>query len=130
MATNRLHWGTGLLGVVRRRDGEGDSDGQLLRRFLRRHDEAAFAALVDRHGPMVLGVCRRVLGNAADADDAFQATFLVLARNAASLARRAVVGDWLHGVARRTALNARRLATRRRTKERAMARTAIESDTN
>src|SRR5437899_2920414 len=101
---------------------EQDSDGQLLGQFLARQDEAAFAALVRRHGPMVLAVCRRVLGNAADADDAFQATFLVLVRKAGSLLGRSVLGDWLHGVARRTALNARRLAARRRTKEQAMAR--------
>ena len=98
------------------------TDGQLLGQFLSRRDEAAFAALVRRHGPMVLGVCRRILGNDADAEDAFQATFLVLVRKAASLAARPVLGDWLHGVARRTSLGARRLAARRQAKEQAMAR--------
>src|ERR1700676_5414774 len=92
------------------------SDGELVEQFVARRDEAAFTTLVRRHGPMVLGVCRRILRNAADAEDAFQASFFVLARKAASLSARAVLGDWLHGVARRTALNARRLSARRRAK--------------
>src|SRR5579859_4926167 len=100
-----------------RRDETGLSDGQLLDVYIRDREEAAFAALVHRHGPMVWGVCRRVLGNDADAEDAFQATFIVLVRKAAALAGRPVVGDFLHGVARRTAHRARAAAARRRAKE-------------
>jgi len=97
------------------------TDGALLARFITARDEAAFAALVQRHGPMVLGVCRRILG-ASDAEDAFQATFLVLVRRAAELTGRTVIGDWLHGVARRVALKARACVIQRRTKEATAAR--------
>jgi len=104
----------------------GLSDGQLLRAFLFRDDEAAFEALVRRHGPMVRGVCRRILRSSHDADDAFQAAFLVLIRKASMLASREVLGDWLHGVAYRTALKARTTAARRRMKEQqTMRRAAI-----
>jgi RNA polymerase sigma factor (sigma-70 family) len=99
----------------------GLSDGQLLERFLERHGEdaeAAFAALVDRHGAMVLRICRQTLRDEHDAEDAAQATFLVLARRASSISRRQSLGCWLHGVALRVAAKARAAATRRRTHER------------
>src|SRR5262249_9749849 len=89
------------------RDGAGLTDGQLLDCYLAGREEAAFEALVRRHGPMVLAVCRRVLRNHHDSEDAFQATFLVLARKAASVVPRESVGNWLYGVAYRTALKAR-----------------------
>jgi len=99
-------------------DGAGLSDGQLLGWFVERRDETAFAALVRRHGPMVWGVCRRVLDHHQDAEDAFQATFLVLVRKAASVHPREMVANWLYGVARHTSLKARALAARRRARER------------
>src|SRR5262245_1066846 len=93
------------------------TDGELLKRFVERRDEPAFSELVHRHGSMVLGVCRRVLANDHDAEDAFQATFFVLARRASTIMPRASVGSWLFGVARRTALKARGAAVRRRIRE-------------
>jgi RNA polymerase sigma factor (sigma-70 family) len=98
------------------------SDRELLERFLGRRDSAAFAALVRRHGPTVLGVCRRLLHHAQDAEDAFQATFLVLVRKGRSIAKREALGSWLYGVAYRVALKARAEARRRRHREEAAAR--------
>jgi RNA polymerase sigma factor (sigma-70 family) len=94
------------------------NDAELLERFVVDRDEMAFAELVERHGPMVLGVCRRVTGDAHDADDAYQATFLVLVRRAAAVWPRDQVGNWLHGVAFRTAVEARKRSERRRLRER------------
>ena len=90
------------------------TDRELLHRFTARRKEAAFSELVRRRGPMVYGVCRRVLGRAQDAEDAFQAVFLVPARKAAAVAKRESVGSWLYGVAYRTALEARTAIARRR----------------
>jgi RNA polymerase sigma-70 factor (ECF subfamily) len=97
--------------------GQDVPDAELLGRFVARRDESAFAALVCRHGPMVFGVCARVLGDTPDAEDAFQATFLVLVRRAGSMGRPDLLGNWLHGVAYRTALKARAETLRRRRQE-------------
>jgi RNA polymerase sigma factor (sigma-70 family) len=98
------------------------TDAELLERFVRSGEESAFAALVWRHGPMVLGVCRRLLGNVHDAEDAFQATFLVFVRKSAGLRKPELLANWLYGVACRTARQARTAATRRRARERVAAR--------
>ncbi len=82
------------------------SDAQLLERFFTQRDERAFAVLVERHGPMVLSVCRRIMGDVHQSEDAFQAAFLVLIRKTTSLTGKQSVGGWLHGVARRVALRA------------------------
>src|SRR4051794_9222319 len=83
------------------------TDGQILESFIAVHDEAAFGALLRRHGPMVFGVCCRILRDHHAAEDAFQVTFLVLARKASSVRPRDRIANWLHGVALRTALKAR-----------------------
>ncbi len=98
--------------------GKDLSDADLLERFRIRHEEAAFTLLVQRHGPMVHGICRRVLGDAHDAEDAFQATFLVLVRNASAIRKRQSLASWLHGVASRIAHKTRARSTRQRTRER------------
>jgi RNA polymerase sigma factor (sigma-70 family) len=92
-------------------------DAQLLERFVARRDEPAFAALVARHGPMVLGVCRQLVRDAQEAEDAFQATFLVLARKAAVIQRQPLLAGWLYGVAYRVAIRLRGQTARRRTRE-------------
>jgi RNA polymerase sigma factor (sigma-70 family) len=97
------------------------TDGQLLEDYICRRDEAAFAGLVWRHGPMVWGVCRRVLCNYHDAEDAFQATFLVLVRKATSIVPREMVANWLYGVAHQTALKARATAATRKSREKQVA---------
>ncbi len=97
------------------------TDGQLLEDYINRRDEAAFADLVWRHGPMVWGVCRRLLCNHHDAEDAFQATFLVLVRKATSIVPREMVANWLYGVAHQTALKARATAATRKSRERQVA---------
>src|SRR5262249_51352528 len=92
-------------------------DAQLLEWFTHGHEEAPFAALVRRHGPMVWGVARRVLPHVHDAEDVFQATFLLLARQAGATRKAGSVGSWLHGVAHRLALKARRQQARRQARE-------------
>jgi RNA polymerase sigma factor (sigma-70 family) len=106
-----------LQGLARKSAFASLSDQDLLRRFIRNRDELAFERIVRRHGPLVLGVCRRVLRNDHDAEDAFQATFLVLVRKAAALRSPGSLANWLYGVANRTAMEIRRAGVRRRAKE-------------
>jgi RNA polymerase sigma factor (sigma-70 family) len=106
--------------VVLASDAAEVSDGQLLEHFIAQREEAAFDSLLRRHGPMVLSVCQRVLGNHHDAEDAFQATFLVLARKASSIVPRQMVGNWLYGVAYHTALKARTVSAKRQVREKQM----------
>src|SRR6266581_2305728 len=113
VTTNRLHKVLAHLRV----SCDGQSDGQLLARFVSDQDEAAFAMLVRRHGPMVLGVSRRVLRHSQDAEDVLQATFLILARKARSVLNREAIGSWLYRVAYRAAQEARAMRARRRANE-------------
>jgi RNA polymerase sigma factor (sigma-70 family) len=106
-------------------------DRELLARFLASRDEPAFTALVERHGPMVLAVCRRALRHQQDAEDACQATFLVLARSAGAIRKHAALGSWLHGVAYRLSRKLKESMVRRRTREAAAtasASAATDSD--
>src|SRR5262249_19199922 len=93
------------------------TDGQLLEQFARRGDPDAFTTLICRHGPMVLGICLRILRDEHEAEDAFQATFLVLVRKASGIRRPELLANWLYGVALRTAGNGRGRAARRRPRE-------------
>jgi RNA polymerase sigma factor (sigma-70 family) len=115
MATGQF---TALLRLLVGDKSTAGSDRQLLERFVAERDEVAFAGLVDRHGRLVFQLCRSVLHNEQDAEDAFQATFLVLARLASSIRKRDSLANWLHGVALRTALKARRAMTTRHRIER------------
>ena len=103
----------------------GLSDAQLLERFLTRGEAAAFEALVARHGPMVLSVCRGILRDPHDAEDAFQATFLVLVKKGGTVRGRDALAGWLHQVAHRVAIQANIAAARRRTREKEVGRMAV-----
>jgi RNA polymerase sigma factor (sigma-70 family) len=123
-----------VLGFLRRLGRAGavraSSDADLLKRYVAQREDAAFAELVRRHGPMVLGVCRRVLGNPDDAEDAFQATFLVLAARPRAVGDPSSLANWLFGVARRTALRVQVDAARRFRHERLGAKSeAIDANT-
>src|SRR5258707_1157804 len=118
--------------VVSAPEADARSDARLLECFLATRDSTAFEGLVRRHGPMVFGVCRRVLQNPQDAEDAFQATFLVLVRKADSIVPPGMVGNWLYGVAYQSAIKARAIANRRAATEQQVMDTpdpaATESD--
>ena len=106
-----------LRNAVHPHGGADLTDGQLLHGYVSNREQSALATLVRRHGPMVWSVCRRILGNWHDAEDAFQATFLVLVRKAPSIASRDLLADWLYGVAQQTALKARATGAKRRSRE-------------
>src|SRR5205823_3423813 len=116
MPTSPLHGVLQHLLADLRPAGGGMTDGELLARFLSSRDDNALAALVRRHAPMVWGVCCRLLLHHQDAEDAFQATFLVLVRKAADVPRQAVA-NWLYGVARQTAVRLRATTAKRRRRE-------------
>ncbi len=131
MATDPTRW------ALRRIDrlfdagtSTGLDDGRLLERFAADRDESTLEALVERHGPMVLGVCRRMLANPADVDDAFQATFLILVRKAHALRDVHRLGPWLHGVACKVAARARSDASKRRLREQIAARPERSPDSH
>src|SRR5437868_2249824 len=107
-----------VLRHLRKLAGDGKAtDRQLLHRFAAQHEEAAFEMLVERHGPAVLGLCRRILHHEHDAEDVFQATFLVLTRKASSIRKPDSLGCWLYGVASRLAFKVRAAAAKRRATE-------------
>src|SRR5262245_33317889 len=115
--TTFQHW----LRHLARPSADDQADASLLERFATDRSEAAFRTLMDRHGPLVLGVCRRVLGDAHEAEDVFQAAFLVLARKAGGLQRQRSLASWLYTVAHNLAVDARFAASRRRQRERCAA---------
>jgi RNA polymerase sigma factor (sigma-70 family) len=117
MPTSPLKLVIQQLRTASERDGAGKTDGELLTRFLSHRDNDALAALVHRHAPMVWGVCRRLLRSPHDAEDALQATFLVLVRKAATVLPREMVGNWLYGVAHQTAVRLRATAAKRGVRE-------------
>jgi RNA polymerase sigma factor (sigma-70 family) len=121
--TSRASSVQGLLDRVRSESLAAASDWELVQRFAEAGDEAAFAAIVDRHGPMLLGLCRRLVSDCHLADDILQATFLVLARKAGSIRRRDSLASWLYGVARRVARQARLAEAARSQRERRAANT-------
>src|SRR5579862_7493635 len=104
-----------LRSIAMRDDG---TDGELLESFVRQRDDAALAALVRRHGPMDWGVCRRLLRQHQDAEEAFQATFLVFVEKAGTIRQREMVGNWLYGVAHQTAVRMRTMVAKRAARER------------
>lgn len=118
MPTHVKTLGPHFLGLASRSVASEQTDAELLARFVAARDGVAFAALVRRHGGMVLGVCRRLLRDAAAAEDAFQATFLLLSKKAGTIRKSEALASWLHGVARRTALKARIGERRRMARER------------
>src|ERR1700722_16311704 len=117
MPTSPLKLVIRQLRAATERDGAGRTDGELLTRFLSHRDNDALAALVHRPAPMVWGVCRRLLRSPHDAEDALQATFLVLVRKAATVMPREMVGNWLFGVAHQTAVRLRATAAKRSVRE-------------
>src|SRR5688572_2112584 len=118
MADQGLHTAIQCIRQIADPAGTADlPDGVLLRQFIERRDQAAFAAIVQRHGPLVLGVGQRVMHNLADSEDVFQATFLVLVRKARSIVKRRSLGSWLYGVAYRIAVRAKGARARRRAGE-------------
>jgi RNA polymerase sigma factor (sigma-70 family) len=116
--------------TCRKPDAGERTDGELLDRIVTQRDEDAFAVLVERHGPMVLGVCRRVLGDLHLAEDSFQATFIVLARRAASIGLHGSLGPWLYAVAQRIACKSKVQTTGRRIRERRFANMASGESTD
>ena len=104
-------------GLTAKRKDEDRTDGELLRAFLAQKDQGAFTAIVQRHGTLVLAVCRRVVRHEQDAEDGCQATFLLLARQASAIRKQDSLASWLHGAAYQMANSARRAASRRKRHE-------------